>query len=60
MTFTVDKDLCIGCGICADLCPEVFEMQDDVSTVIKDPVDKAYQPKALAAEDACPVHCINH
>jgi len=26
---TVDQELCIGCGVCASLCPEVFELQDD-------------------------------
>jgi ferredoxin len=25
MKATVDKNLCMGCGLCADLCPEVFE-----------------------------------
>ena len=29
MKATVDKSLCIGCGLCADACPEVFEMDDD-------------------------------
>ncbi|MCK5123501.1 MAG: ferredoxin [Candidatus Pacebacteria bacterium] len=26
---TVDQELCVGCGVCAGLCPDVFEMQDD-------------------------------
>ncbi|MDN5359494.1 MAG: ferredoxin [Thermotogaceae bacterium] len=26
---TVDKDTCIGCGVCESLCPEVFKMADD-------------------------------
>ncbi|HHY09640.1 MAG TPA: ferredoxin [Firmicutes bacterium] len=25
----VDPDLCIGCGLCEEICPEVFEMGDD-------------------------------
>lgn len=25
----VDQELCIGCGACVNLCPEVFELQDD-------------------------------
>ena len=26
---TIDQELCIGCGACANLCPEVFKMKDD-------------------------------
>jgi ferredoxin len=47
MKAIVDKDLCAGCGICVDVCPEVFELDDK---------GKA-QPKVNrvppAAEDAC-------
>jgi len=25
----VDQELCISCGVCANLCPDVFEIQDD-------------------------------
>ena len=25
----IDQELCVGCGACASLCPEVFELQDD-------------------------------
>lgn len=24
---TVDQELCIGCGACENLCPEVFQLQ---------------------------------
>ena len=26
---SVDEDLCIGCGRCEELCPDVFEVRDD-------------------------------
>ncbi len=25
----INEELCVGCGACASLCPEVFELQDD-------------------------------
>jgi len=30
----VDKELCIGCGTCESLCPNVFKMEDGKSSVI--------------------------
>jgi ferredoxin len=37
---TVDPNLCTGCGLCADTCPEVFELGDDgVAHVIGDSCD---------------------
>lgn len=26
---TVDKDLCIACGLCSQTCPDVFELNND-------------------------------
>lgn len=31
---TVDSELCIGCGVCEELCPDVFEVVDEQSIVI--------------------------
>ena len=39
MAVIVDAEKCIGCGLCASMCPEVFEMKDDGKAHIKD--DKA-------------------
>lgn len=33
MKVKVDKEMCSGDEICVDICPEVFEMQDDVAVV---------------------------
>jgi len=29
MKTKVDPDLCTGCELCMQICPEVFEMEDD-------------------------------
>ena len=33
----VDKDTCIGCGLCPSICDAVFEMDDDGKAVAKKP-----------------------
>lgn len=33
MKALVDKDLCTGCGLFEDTCPEVFEVKDSISIV---------------------------
>jgi len=58
MHFTVDQELCIGCGACMGTCPDVFEVLDGKSNVIIDPVPD--EECALSAEDRCPVGAISH
>ena len=59
MKFAVDKDTCIACGACGDICPEVFEV-DDYSIVKVDDVPAELQESALEAEEGCPVDAISH
>ncbi len=47
MRATVNKNLCIGCGLCGEVCPEVFEMGEDDKAQIKT------VPVPLNAEDSC-------
>lgn len=60
MKFTVDQNLCIGCGACEETCPEVFELPGDTSQVKLEPVPEGLQDAALAAEEGCPVGAISH
>lgn len=55
-TPVVDMDLCIGCGSCVELCPEVFELRDDKAWVIGP--DKCDSCDCQAAADTCPVEAI--
>jgi len=59
MRTIVDPDLCISCGLCADTCPDVYEMQD-AAIVIADPVPPELEQSAIEAEEACPSDAITH
>lgn len=55
-TPVVDHELCIGCGICAELCPEVFELREEKSWVIGP--DKCGTCDCEEAVASCPVAAI--
>lgn len=55
----VDQEACLGCGTCASLCPEIFELDEVLgkSRVIKpEGGDEACINEAI---EACPVSAIS-
>lgn len=56
----VDKDLCIGCGLCPDICPEVFKMDDDGKAIAQEGgIPEVVINLAKDAEAQCPVEAIS-
>lgn len=52
-------DSCIGCGLCPQVCPEVFEMgDDDIAKVKADPIPDGAEDTAKEAAESCPVDAI--
>ena len=53
------NDSCIGCGLCAGTCPEVFSMSDEgVAVAIDSEVPEGALDSAAEAMDGCPVGAI--
>jgi len=60
MRAKVDKDICIGCGLCSSICPNVFQFDDEegVAVAIDADIDEKDFDSAKEARDACPVEAI--
>ena len=55
---TVDKDLCIGCALCTQVCSDVFEMRADGTAEVKAGADTD-AACIQEAVDQCPVGAIS-
>lgn len=60
MKAIIDEELCIGCGVCEGICPDVFEMDGDVAIVTVDTVPEDLEEDVLEAESQCPTEAISH
>ncbi len=58
MKVTVDEETCIGCGLCAETCPDVFELKDDKAVAKMDEVPDNLAESCREAAEACPVEAI--
>ncbi len=55
----VDKDACIGCGLCEGICPKVFKMDSDgTASASEDEILETLIESAKDAADSCPVAAI--
>jgi len=58
MKVRIDKDLCSGDEICVEICPEVFQMEDDVAVCKTEDVPEDMQASCREAADECPSEAI--
>lgn len=60
MKATVDRDTCSGCGLCPEICPAVFEMDDEeIATVKTESVPPGEEDACREAAESCPVEAIS-
>lgn len=59
MQVKIDRDGCISCGLCASICPKVFQIaEDDLAEVYQQPQKEDYD-MVKEAEQGCPVEVIH-
>ncbi len=59
MKAVVDQQVCIGCGLCVSICPEVFNMNDDGKAIATGVVSDSKHDDVKDAESSCPVSAIS-
>ena len=57
MKAVVDQDSCIGCGLCAQVAPDVYTMEGDKAVAIAD-ISEDMAEQARTGADQCPVNAI--
>ncbi len=51
-------DKCLGCGACAAIAPDVFEINDDGKAFVKDNWQEASKDQIKQGIEACPMEAI--
>lgn len=58
MKVRVNPELCTACGLCEDICPEVFVLGDDMAEVKVDQVPEEHWDSCRDAVESCPTEAI--
>ncbi|MBC7333861.1 MAG: ferredoxin [Actinobacteria bacterium] len=61
MEVRIDEELCTGCGLCEETCPDIFKLNEDrdVAEVIKTDYDEYDEECIQEAIESCPSEAIS-
>lgn len=61
MSLNINENMCIGCGVCMQVCPDVFKLDENEGkgTIIRPDFPDDESDSVKKAVDSCPVGCIN-
>lgn len=58
MKVEINREGCISCGLCVEICPDVFTIADDgLAEAIENPSEE-HNAKVKEAAESCPVNVI--
>jgi ferredoxin len=61
MKIKIDQETCISCGACVNICPEVFEFNENGKATVNQKSEEAIEQYGKQIEEAiesCPVNAI--
>lgn len=58
MKIELDKDLCVGCGLCEENLPEIFKTGEYTAELKISEVDESFSDKLRETVEDCPVNAI--
>lgn len=58
MNIELDKNLCIGCGLCEENLPEIFKIGKYTAEIIKSEISEDYRKQIEEIIEDCPAEAI--
>jgi ferredoxin len=60
MEVKIDEELCTGCGLCEETCPDIFKIDEDkdIAAVVKTDYDEYDEECIQEAVESCPSEAI--
>lgn len=58
MKAVIDKETCIGCGLCVQVAQDIYEMQGDKAVTLVEEISGDKAEQAQNGADQCPVSAI--